>query len=267
MLARLLASPAAGGVTTVGVADAAATVAVAVTGPPPMAPLRLDRRVLSGAAPAAPFRPTPARCRRAIGLDAVDACLRGRHRSAAEAVASVLAGAEDAYRTGERAPWWAAWWAGLGAGGRAVVQAEAVAWATRLWTGVDWQALTSRPVIVSRDDRWRCPSARWLTVHGRVDVLVPGGTDRGGSASLVVGSGPAPPAWAAALALPALVAALTRGAGATMARVVGWWPDTGQVRVLPVDDRVLGSAAATVAASASAWRGHPDWGQQPRLTA
>lgn len=245
-----------------GVDDARRRVAEAAGRARP--PLQIDRRVLLAAlqaptgvdaAAGEPFRPAAGRCRRAIGLDAVDACLRGRHASAAEAVAAVLADVEGRRLAGQAVPWWAGWWATLGAGGRSAVRAEAVGWATRLWTGVAWSRLPAPAVVVSRDGRWRPPAAPWLTVRGRVDIRV----DLGGGVGshLVVGEGQAPAQWAVLLSLPVLVGLLGGGRGVPGTRVVGWWPDTGQVRVADVDDAVLGACAGAVADVVAAHTGRP----------
>lgn len=242
-----------------GIEAARHRLVAAVTGPS-AARLQLDRRLLLAGLQeppepdvvTEPFRPTAGRCRRAIGLDAVDACVRGRHASAAEAVTAVLGDVEDRRRAGQAVPWWAGWWATLGAGGRAAVQAEAVAWATRLWTGVAWPHLPAPPVVVSRDVRWRPAGAPWLTLRGRVDVRVDLSASAG--SHLVVGEGPAPATWAPLLAFPVLVSLFGSGPGVPATRVVGWWPDTGQVRVADVDDRVLHACAAAVADVVIAYR-------------
>ena len=90
------------------------------------------------------FVASPVTARRSVGLAAVARCVRGRSPSPATAVAEVLAaGAEDAGGSDPtaRAPWWAGWYGGLTAGGRAMVEAEAVTWATQLWTALAWERL------------------------------------------------------------------------------------------------------------------------------
>lgn len=265
--AALAAALAAGGrsrLTARGVAEARRLIDEAVLGAPPVPRLGVDRRQLHLARQRAigmpaddgPFRPSPTRCRRAIGLDAVAGCLLGRHGSAADAVARVLDEVAARSAAGQPLPWWGAWWLGLGTGGRAAVRAEAVGWATRLWTGVDWRAVPGRAVVASRDQRWMCPTARWLSLHGRVDVRVDGPTGVSGptgGAYLVVGAGVAPSGWRSPLVLPVLVGALAGGPDAVGRRVVGWWPDTGQVRVCDVDDDALVAVAAEAAAVAGRW--------------
>jgi hypothetical protein len=198
-----------------------------------------------------PFVASPATCRRAVGLAAVARCLRRRSATPAAAVAQVLAaGVEDAAAAesggptdpGARAPWWAGWYTGLGAGGRAMVEAEAVTWATQLWTALEWDRL-GQPVVGGADDWWDCPGTRALTLRGHAEVRVRTG---GRPALLVVGSGVPPPHWRVALGFPALVSALARGVRAVPARVVGLWPASGQVRILPVDGPSLFDAATAV---------------------
>jgi hypothetical protein len=70
---------------------------------------------------------------------------------------------------------------------------------------------------------------------------------------LVVGSGVPPADWRSALGFPALVPALARGEKAVPARVVGLWPASGQVRILPVDDGVLLDTATAVIRAVSTW--------------
>ena len=199
----------------------------------------------------APFVPSPATSRRAVGLDAVGRCLRRRSPSPAAAVAEILSlGAEDAADRSDptvRAPWWAAWYAGLSAGGRAMVEGEAVTWATQLWTALEWDRLT-QPVVGGPDDWWDCPGTRVLTLKGRADVRV---RSDGRPALLVVGSGIPPARWRQALGFPALVAALARGERSLPTRVVGLWPASGQVRVLPIETATLTETAATVVCAVS----------------
>ncbi|HEY5250606.1 MAG TPA: hypothetical protein VIJ09_03045 [Acidimicrobiales bacterium] len=200
-----------------------------------------------------PFVASPAVCRRAVGSAAVARCLRRRSSSPAVAVAEVLAaGAEDAGDGGDptvRAPWWAGWYGGLSAGGRAMVEAEAVTWATQLWTALEWERLV-QPMVGGSDDWWDCPGTRSLTLKGRADVRV---RTEGRPVLLVVGSGVPPFDWRAALGFPALVATLARGEKSVPARVVGLWPASGQVRILPVDIEALAETATAVMAAVATW--------------
>ncbi len=200
------------------------------------------------------FVPSPRLCRRAVGVAAVNRCVRGLSPSPAVAVAEVLAGGlEDVSGEavpGVRAPWWAQWYAGLPRGGRAVVVAEAVTWATQLVTAVDWSRIPRLPVIGGRDDWWQCPGGAQLALKGRAEVRVLG---QRRPALLVVGSGRCQPDWRVELGYPGLVAALVRDAQAAPCRVVGVWPQSGQVRVLPVDLSVLRATATAVVAAVGTW--------------
>ncbi len=200
------------------------------------------------------FVPSPRLCRRAVGVAAVNRCVRGLSPGPAVAVADVLAGGVEDVSVeagaGVRAPWWAQWYAGLPRGGRAVVVAEAVTWATQLLTAVDWPAIPRLPVIGGRDDWWQCPGGSQLALKGRAEVRV---LVQRRPALLVVGSGRCQSDWRVELGYPGLVAALVRDAQATPCRVVGVWPQSGQVRVLPVDVAMLRATATAVVAAVATW--------------
>jgi hypothetical protein len=168
-------------------------------------------------------------------------------------VAEVLAiGVEDAADDGDpgsRPPWWAAWYAGLAAGGRAMVEAEAVTWATQLWTALEWERL-AQALVGAGDDWWDCPGTRALTLHGRADVRV---RAEGRPVLLTVGSGVPSSQWRGELGFPALVCAMARGERSVPARVVGWWPASGQVRILPVDAAALDEVATAVVGAVATW--------------
>ncbi|HUY63463.1 MAG TPA: hypothetical protein VMV14_02985 [Acidimicrobiales bacterium] len=202
-----------------------------------------------------PFAPSPARCRRAVGLAAVDRCLRRRARGPVEAVGQVLeTGVDDAalVERGEapRAPWWAKWYASLGPGGRAVVAAEAVTWCTQLWTALAWDRFPVRPQVGGRDDWWDEPSTGALTLHGRAEVRARVGQR---PVLVVVHSSVPDAAATTALAFPALVAGLAGGPRAIPGRVVGLWPTSGQVRVLEVEEGALRRCADDVLSAVGTW--------------
>ena len=204
------------------------------------------------------FLISPRVCRRAVGLAAVQRCIRGHSPAPAAAVDTVLGEATDGFGPdGDpgRPPWWAQWYGSLPVGGRAVVAAEAVMWATQLWTAFDWSRFAHLPVIGGRDDWWDCPDAKELTLKGRVEVRAFTG-DRRPVMALVQGGAPGV-GWLPMMGFPALVAALIRGAGALPSRVVGLWPASGQVRILPVDEAVIGETAEAVTSAVEVWvEGH-----------
>ena len=202
------------------------------------------------------FSPSPRRCRRAIGVAAVERCVRGRASSPPKAVAEVLgSGLEDLAAAAEahgvaRPPWWAEWYAHLAVGGKVLVQAEATTWATQLWTALEWPRFGRPPVIGGRDDWWDCPGSGRLVLRGRAEVRAWAGTRQ---AMLVVGTGFPGPGWRAELAHRALVVALARGERSTPARVVGLWPASGLVRICEVDTAALSEAATALVSATAAW--------------
>ncbi len=200
------------------------------------------------------FVPSPVTCRGAVGVLAVARCVRRWAPTPAAAVDEVLAaGIEDSAGGSDpntRPPWWARWYAGLPTGARAMVAAEAVTWATQLWTALEWDRLAPAPVVGGGDDWWDCPGTRALTLQGRAEVRVRTG---GRPVLLVVGSGVPPAQWRAGLGFPALVTALARGERAVPARVVGLWPASGQVRILPVDRGGLAETATAVVGAVATW--------------
>jgi hypothetical protein len=219
--------------------------------------------------PDEPFEWKPVFVRRSLGLEAVSACATGRFRAPADAVGPVADEAvADWERTGWRRFYWEPWLAGLAPGSRAIVLAEAVSWATSLWSSLDWKALSPPPHFGGTDDQWTCPAARIVRLKGRCEVRVPlaqewTGNGRGTSVAsptaLVSLSGGCPgPTWAAELAYLAMVAGLRSTARPVPARVVGLWPDAGAYRVAEVSEQLLAAAAdrtvSTVGAMAGAAR-------------
>ncbi len=196
------------------------------------------------------FVPSPRVCRRAVGTVAVNRCVRGWSRSPASAVAEVLAaGADDATRQQASdpngPPWWAAWYSQLPPGGRAAVAADAVTWASQLFSAFEWERFDRPPVIGGRDDWWRTSGGR-LALRGRVEVRA---QLEGTSAFAVMAHGWSDTYWRTRLGFPALVCLLARGERAVPSRVVGIWPASGQIRVLPVDVPALRQVADSVLAA------------------
>jgi hypothetical protein len=202
--------------------------------------------------PPEPFTPSPGRCRRAIGLEAVRRALRLRS-SPVLAVEEILGetrseGADDRGGSGW---WWGRWYRGLSAGARAVVQAEAVSWATALWTALEWHRF-DRLDVGGRTLRWTAPAAGGsVSLRARVDVRTWAGD---GPVLVLVGSGLVPASWRPTLGYPALVAALAHDQRAVPRRVVMWWPAAGQVRIAEVDAALLEETAAAVTSAVMVWR-------------
>jgi len=217
----------------------------------------------------------PAFARRSLGLAAVRACVEGRFRGPAAAVGPLAEHAIDEWRrSGRRTFYWEPWFAGLGPGGRAVVLAGAVTWATPLWAAFDWSEVGSRSVVGGADDLWTCPGRASVRLKGRYEVRIGGGRcegsagegqgassasrgrgpdmsgHSGGPATLVSLSGGSPgDGWREELGYLALVAVLSPSGGPAPIRVTGLWPDTGARRTVTVDEDLLMAAAERVVAT------------------
>jgi hypothetical protein len=189
-----------------------------------------------------PFEWSARTARRALGLAAVRTLVAGEALSPVEAVRRRLAEAVRWVRDGDPgvSPL-DRWVSGLGPAGRAVVAAESVTWATRLWCALDWTALAAlgTPPLIGRDRWWDSPHSALLALRGRADVR----TDR---ADLVVLSGPRRASVRAELALVALVDALRTHERARPARIVGWWPDSGHLTWIDPHPAVLGLACDAI---------------------
>jgi len=198
--------------------------------------------------------------RRSLGAAIVDECLRGRYRSPAEVAQTVLDEAVANWRrTGARRFHWEPWVAGLPPGGRANVLADAVTWATALWSSFDWSAFPDRPVVGGPTEQWTTPEARGVRLTSRTDLRVRAsrpfdGRDGSEAFTLVsVLNGAPPPPGTAVLAYPALVAALRAPWGGPPSRSVGVWPDAGHVESIDVDAAALDAAADLVVETAVRW--------------
>jgi len=208
------------------------------------------------ALPDEPFAWKPAFVRRSLGLELVRACATGRFRGPADAVGPVTDQAvEEWRRTGRRSFHWEPWLTGLGRGARAVVHAEAVAWATPLWAAFDWTGLAGVVEFAVPDDTWNCPAARPLRLRGRSEVRVGSPPDRPSLVS--VASGCPGDGWRDELAFLALVSALADPGRPAVSRVIGLWPESGYRLVVDVDGTTLAGAVDrvvdAVAVSAAVW--------------
>ena len=201
-----------------------------------------------------PFVISALTCRRAVGLAVVNRCLRAGAQWPGQVVDEVLAVDQALSSAAEQGsprsvPWWSTWYGGLGPGGRAVVAAEALTWATALWTALEFDRLP-RPVAVAADDWWNVGDGRALALHGRSDVRA----TTGARSLLVTMAGGVPDDRSRhELAFPALVAALANPARPLPGRVLGLWPSCGQVRLVDVDIRLLRSAADAVVSATATW--------------
>ncbi|MGO9343267.1 MAG: hypothetical protein ACLP6E_12240 [Acidimicrobiales bacterium] len=221
--------------------------------------LRIDsyrlQRALGGRPPAAgadgPFSPSPASCRRAIGIAAVSFCRKDRILAPAQAVAEVLARALAPQPRPGGSAWWEEWFRGLPPGARAVVRSEAVVWATQLHGALEWNRI-GEGTRLGCDYRWVCPGSPQATLHAKVDVQA---WVQGRPVLLVMSTGVAGPRWEPALALTALVAGLVGGPDCVPTRVVGIWPASGQTRILPIEHGTLDDASKNVIEAALAMTG------------
>ena len=211
------------------------------------------------AEPDGAFAWKPAFVRRSLGLSIVHACVTGRFATPLEAAGPVSSDAvADWTRTGWRTFHWEPWVAGLAPGARAVVLAEAVGWASSLWSSFDWSAFGPRPEIGGRGDQWMCPAARPLRLRARPELRVPvlpsvgNAGDRGTVALVSIAGGCPSEAWREELAYLALVSTLSSPTRPVPARVLGWWPDAGTDRSVEIDLVSLTGSADRVVATVSA---------------
>jgi hypothetical protein len=218
------------------------------------------RRMGTGADPLLeePFTWKPAYVRRSLGLAVVQACATGHFRAPAQAVAPVAdAAVEEWSRTGWRTFHWEPWLAGLAPGARAVVLADALTWATALWSALDWGAMPGATQIGGLDDQWVCPATRTLRLRARSELRVPlsgspGDAHPGGPSALVsVSSGCPGPGWSEELAYLALVAGLRSPSRPVPSRVLGLWPDAGFRGFVEIDRPVLEGTVERVVATAA----------------
>jgi hypothetical protein len=208
-----------------------------------------------------PFRWTPWTARRSIGVECVRACLANARLTPPQAghdvIARLIRRADDERgRPGSLAEWLA----GLAVGGRAVVQAEAVAWATQLLTALDWSKLSAP--IVGGDRSVVLPSSSQVLLRGRIEVRTrvvspqpPNDSDTrrtlDGAPSVLFAmmTGRPSPTARTELGLAALTVALDDRHGDVPIRVVGWWPQCGRALVVPVDLALLDHTCQAVVAT------------------
>ncbi len=158
-------------------------------------------------------------------------------------------------RTGWKTFHWEPWFAGLAPAGRAVVLAEAVGWATALWTSFDWDLLGPSRRLGGPDDQWVLPAPRTVRLKSRCELRLAAGSPEAETdpvapspPSLVSVSGGTPaPTWSEELAFLALVA-LRSGSRPLPARITGLWPDAGTHRMVEIDRPVLEGAVDRVIA-------------------
>jgi len=217
-----------------------------------------------------PFKWTPWTARRPIGVECVRACLANARltppQTGHDVIARLIRRADDERgRPGSLAEWLA----GLAVGGRAVVQAEAVAWATQLLTALEWSKLTAP--IVGVDRSVVLPSSSQVLLRGRIEVRTrlvspqpPNARrtlDVAPSVLFAMMTGRPSPTARTELGLAALTVALDGRHGDVPVRVVGWWPQCGRALIVPVDlallDHTCQAVVATVRAACPTRRVQP----------
>jgi hypothetical protein len=196
----------------------------------------------SGTLPSAtPFAWSAATARRTLGVTAVRSLVAGIERTPADGVRSALADAMRSARDLSRpSSSLDRWISGLSAAGRAAVHADAVTWATRLWSALDWRAFGAPPVV-GRDHWWESPHSSLLAIRSRADVRSESVDGHGNPVSvhLVLLGGTRRPSVRQELSVVALVEAMRAGPAVPPGRIVGWWPDSGHIVSVDVDATAL----------------------------
>jgi len=202
-----------------------------------------------GATIITPFAWSARTARRALGLAGVRALVAGAARSPIDGVSSAIDDAVRAVRRGEAsASPMDRWLDGLPPAGRAAVEADAVTWATRLWSALDWSAFEEPPTI-GRDHWWDSPHSSLLALRGRAEVRAVA-RDRARdpfSVHLVVLGGSRRPTIRSELSVAAMVEVLCSPRSLPPGRIVGWWPDSGHLVKLEIDQLALDVGVAAVA--------------------
>ncbi len=200
-------------------------------------------------AAATPFTWSARTARRALGLRAVQALVARKAHAPVDGARMAIAGAIDAARAGDHlASPMGRWLATLPAAGITAVQADVATWATRLWCALDWEAFAEPPVI-GRDRWWDSPHSALLAIRSRAEVRSVVTDDEGSAFSvhLVVLSGPRRPTIRSELSVLAMVEAMQAPRSLPPGRIVGWWPDSGHLVKVEVDEIALAAGVAAIA--------------------
>ena len=205
-------------------------------------------------AAATPFAWSARTARRALGLATVRALVAGEAASPLEGARIAIAQAVHSAGLGQ-GPFSAMdrWLAGLPPAGLAVVHADVVTWATRLWCAVDWSAFVEPPLI-GRDRWWDSPHSSLLALRSRAEVrtFVSDPAGRHYSAHLVLLGGPRRSTIRAELSVVALVEARLAPPLVPPGRILGWWPESGHLVKVEVDASVLAAGEAAIARTLAA---------------
>ncbi|MEI6700846.1 MAG: hypothetical protein WCL38_03715 [Actinomycetota bacterium] len=188
------------------------------------------------------FAWTPQLTKRTIGLSAVRSCVWGLAKTPAEAVALELARFDRRVADGrEQTGSLAMYLANAPRGVRGTAMALATTYATELWCGLDWNGFPLHPTIGAQDDVVPLRTAG-LLLRGRADVKTQVAfSDGDGTAEtrLLILPGSMSQSTALVLGSSALTAVLSGESGLAPARMVGWFPTSGQAVVLPIDRSIL----------------------------
>jgi len=200
-------------------------------------------------APATPFAWSARTARRALGLRAIQALVARRAHAPVDGARMAIADAIESARAGDHlASPMGRWLATLPAAGRAAVEADAATWATRLWCALDWDAF-KEPPLIGRDRWWDSPHSALLAIRSRAEVRSVVAGEGGGAFSvhLVVLGGPRRPTIRSELSVLAMVEAMQAPHSLPPGRIVGWWPDSGHLVKLEVDEVALAAGVAAIA--------------------
>jgi len=195
-----------------------------------------------------PFAWSARTARRTLGLSAVRSLVGGEVRPPAAGVRTALADAMRSARDPSRpASSLDRWVSNLPAAGRAAVHAEAVTWATRLWSALDWNAFTSA-LIIGRDHWWESPHSSLLSIRSRADVRSVSVDEEGNPVMvhLVLLGGTRRVSVRHELSVVAMVEAMRAGPALPPGRIVGWWPDSGHAVSVDVDLAALAAGVEAI---------------------
>lgn len=208
-----------------------------------------------------PFRWTPRRARRIVGVSAAARVVEGRVRCPAQGAERAVAALVEDARRGAARPGSLGDWLGLAPTGVvAAVLAESTTWATHLVTAVEWHRIAGSAAVGGPDRWWDLGGRPVVGLRGRVDARLavtalgpaasgPGAPGSAQQSLLTVVGGRPGPGSRVELGLAALVDVLRRPGGPVPARVVGWWPECGRALVLDVDADLLTSTATAALAA------------------
>jgi hypothetical protein len=212
--------------------------------------------------PSGAFAWSPVTARRALGLAAVRSLVAGSAHNPVEGVRGAIGQAISEAAAGRR-PTSAKsstslehWLTSLSDASRAVVEAVAVTWATRLWAALSWSDFPDPPTI-GRDHWWDSPHSSLLALRSRAEVRTTTTAGRGRlvSSHLVVLGGPRRDTIRPELCVVALAEALRSRDPVPPGRIVGWWPDSGHFVALEVNQYTLSQGVATVASTLASIEG------------